>query len=314
MLGSMRLAERVQFFRELATLVDAGMSLGMALSTLEGRRTSMELKLATQEAARKVSSGQRLSDVMARHPRVFSELNRALVAAGEQGGRLDDMLNLSADYLERELEFHQTLSRETFYPKLVAGAVLFIPLITRMVITAITGSMGQALAVGLVGLAWYTLILGLPIVVVYVLVQRYGASRQGRIGLDRLKQRTRVVAVLDTLEYLRRGGRLTRISATLGQILSIRPVIQVFDNRLEQLARTRHRENSLRRLLEIAQTHAPFDRLVVLHTAAAEVADWFATRLAHLNFGAKPAIIEAGSVIGTHVGPGAIGFACITRR
>lgn len=132
--------------------------------------------------------------------------------------------------------------------------------------------------------------------------------------LDRLKQRTRVVAVLDTLEYLRRGGRLTRISATLGRILSIRPIIQVFDNRLEQLARTRHRENSLRRLLEIAQTHAPFDRLVVLHTAAAEVADWFATRLAHLNFGTKPAIIEAGSVIGTHVGPGAIGFACITRR
>ncbi len=198
MLGSMRLAERVQFFRELATLVDAGMSLGMALSTLEGRRTSMELKLATQEAARKVSSGQRLSDVMARHPRVFSELNRALVAAGEQGGRLDDMLNLSADYLERELEFHQTLSRETFYPKLVAGAVLFIPLITRMVITAITGSMGQALAVGLVGLAWYTLILGLPIVVVYVLVQRYGASRQGRIGLDRLKQRIPLVGPIVT--------------------------------------------------------------------------------------------------------------------
>lgn len=144
---------------------------------------------------------------------------------------------------------------------------------------------------------------------------RKGATLEQLIHLlDSLKPRTRVIAVLDTLEYLRRGGRLTRISATLGRLLSIRPVIQVFDNRLEQLARTRHRQNSLHRLLEIAQTHAPFDHVVVLHTAAAEVADWFATRLSRLNFGAKPAIIEAGSVIGTHAGPGAVGLACITKR
>ncbi len=132
--------------------------------------------------------------------------------------------------------------------------------------------------------------------------------------LDSMKPRTRVIAVLDTLEYLRRGGRLSRISATLGRILSVRPVIQVFDNRLEQLARTRHRENSLRRLLEIAQSHAPFDHLVVLHAAAAEVADWLATHLSRLNSGVKPAIIEAGSVIGTHAGPGAVGFACVVKR
>lgn len=144
---------------------------------------------------------------------------------------------------------------------------------------------------------------------------RKGATLEQLIHLlDSLKPRTRVIAVLDTLEYLRRGGRLTRISATLGRLLSIRPVIQVFDNRLEQLARTRHRQNSLHRLLEIAQTHAPFDHVVVLHTAAVEVADGFATRLSRLNFGAKPAIIEAGSVIGTHAGPGAVGLACITKR
>lgn len=132
--------------------------------------------------------------------------------------------------------------------------------------------------------------------------------------LDSLKPRTRVIAVLDTLEYLRKGGRLSRVSATLGRMLSIRPVIQVFDNRLDQLARTRHRMNSLNRLLEFAQTHAPFDHLVVLHAAAANAADWVAERLARLNSGVKPAIIEAGSVIGTHAGPGAVGFACITRR
>ena len=132
--------------------------------------------------------------------------------------------------------------------------------------------------------------------------------------LNSMKPRTRVIAVLDTLEYLRRGGRLTRVSATLGKILSIRPVIQVYDNQLTQLVRTRHRQNSLDRLLQIAETHVPFDRLVVLHAAAPDAASSVADRLSHLNSGSIPAIIEAGSVIGTHAGPGAVGFACITKE
>ena len=132
--------------------------------------------------------------------------------------------------------------------------------------------------------------------------------------LNRIKPRTRVIAVLDTLEYLRRGGRLSRVSATLGKILSVRPVIQVYENQLTQLARTRHRQNSLDRLVQFAEMHAPFDHLVVLHTAAQDAAESVADRLSHLNSGARPAIMEAGSVIGTHAGPGAVGFACVTAE
>lgn len=142
-----------------------------------------------------------------------------------------------------------------------------------------------------------------------------GATRNELTALmDSLRPRTRVVAALDTLEYLRRGGRLSLFSATLGKILSIRPTIQVYESVLSQLARTRHRENSLHRLVQIAESRAPFERLVVLHTAAHETASRVAERLTHLNSGAKPAIIEAGAVIGTHAGPGAVGFACVSRR
>jgi len=132
--------------------------------------------------------------------------------------------------------------------------------------------------------------------------------------LNRMRPRTRVIAVLDTLEYLRRGGRLSRVSATLGKILSLRPVIQVYENQLTQLARTRHRQNSLDRLVQFAEMHAPFEHLIVLHTVAQDAAASVADRLAHLNSGARPAIIEAGSVIGTHAGPGAVGFACVTAE
>jgi DegV family protein with EDD domain len=146
------------------------------------------------------------------------------------------------------------------------------------------------------------------------------AARQGATlaeivnMLDRMRPRTRVIAVLDTLEYLRRGGRLSRVSATLGKILSVRPVIQVYENQLTQLARTRHRQNSLDRLVQFAEMHAPFEHLLVLHTAALDAAASVADRLSHLNSGARPAIIEAGSVIGTHAGPGAVGFACVTAE
>jgi len=146
------------------------------------------------------------------------------------------------------------------------------------------------------------------------------AAREGATAkeltalLDGLRPRTRVVAVLDTLEYLRRGGRLSLFGATLGKILSIRPTIQIYESVLSQVARTRHRENSLHRLVQIAESHAPFERLVVLHTAARETASRIAERLAHLNSGVKPAIIEAGAVIGTHAGPGAVGFAGVERR
>jgi DegV family protein with EDD domain len=142
-----------------------------------------------------------------------------------------------------------------------------------------------------------------------------GATMSDLLGLlDSMRPRTRVIAVLDTVEYLRRGGRVTAIAATLGKILSIRPIIQAHDNQLSQLARTRHRQNSLSRLVQIAETYAPVDRFVVLHAAAPDAASSVADRLSHLNSGSKPAIIEVGSVIGTHVGPGAVGFACVTTE
>ena len=141
-----------------------------------------------------------------------------------------------------------------------------------------------------------------------------GATIQDLLNLlNSMRPRTRVVAVLDTLEYVRRGGRLSRISATLGNILSVRPTIQAFDNGLHQLARTRHRQNSLNRLVQFAEEYAPSDHLIVLHAAALDTAKSIAERLAHLNSGAKPAIIEVGSVIGTHVGPGAVGFASVAK-
>ena len=140
--------QRVTFFRELATLVNAGVSIGEALSILQTRPGRPELRAAIADAAKRVSYGERLSDVMAEHPKMFSPLNLAMIAAGEEGGRLDEMLNEVADYLEKEQELRRMLSRETFYPKVLIGAVLLIPLIAQIVIAGVMVGVGAAMAWG----------------------------------------------------------------------------------------------------------------------------------------------------------------------
>lgn len=187
MFRGMRLTERVQLFRELATLVDSGLSLGMALGTLEGRNCSLEQRIAVHDAAQKVSRGKRFSEVMKEHPRVFSELQVSLVAAGEKGGHLDTMLNTCADYLEKELEFQQTLARETLYPKLMLAAVICIPLATRIIIAGLTESGSAAARIVFCALTEFAFFVLLPLYLLYFAFQKYQSSKSGRLKIDQLK-------------------------------------------------------------------------------------------------------------------------------
>ena len=226
MFGALKLAQKVQLFRELATLVNAGLSLGMALSTMEEQISSVEMRMALHDAARSVSAGKRFSEAMRRHPKVFSELNVALIAAGEEGGHLDDMLTLSADYLEKELEFQQTLARETLYPKLLLAAIVLIPLATRMVIAGLTMSLGQALLIGIKFCALAGLVVGLPAVLLYLLYRRYYyGTEQGRRAIDALKLRLPIAgAVTMKLSW----ARLARaLSALYGAGVNIRSAVGI---------------------------------------------------------------------------------------
>jgi type IV pilus assembly protein PilC len=213
MFGSIKLAERVQLFRELATLVNAGMSLGMALSSVEERGGgSVEQRVAIRDAARKVSSGKRFSEVMQAYPRLFSELNVALIAAGEQGGHLDEMLTTAADYLEREMQFSQTVARETAYPKVLLAALVFIPLGTKMIITGLTQNLGAALLVGIKFFALMALFIFVPLYFVYLAYRKYYVTEAGRLAVDRFKLQVPLVgAIITKLAW----SRLCRALAAL---------------------------------------------------------------------------------------------------
>ena len=185
--GDYELKQRAIFFRELATLVDSGMTIGQAVSTLEPRTQSAGLRRALHAIGPKVSGGKRLSEIARSFPDQFPNLAIAMIEAGETGGRLDTMLVRLAQYVEREVNLRALIARETFYPKILLVAVLFIPLAAPVVIAALQESAGTAFGVFFKWLLIYALGLGLPALGITMVVRSYGKTTEGRRNIDTFK-------------------------------------------------------------------------------------------------------------------------------
>jgi DegV family protein with EDD domain len=122
---------------------------------------------------------------------------------------------------------------------------------------------------------------------------------------------TRTFFVVDTLEHLRRGGRIGSAAAVLGSALAVKPVLHVRDGRVVPLEKVRTTARALNRLVQLAVEAAgqgPVS-IAVHHLAAAERAEQLAVeirdRLPQLR---ELHVSELGAAIGAHVGPGAVGI------
>jgi len=118
--------DKVIMFRELATMVGSGMTLIRSLDVLGQNTRSARLRRIIEEIQPSIQSGKPLSEQLRRYPTVFTEMEIAMVRAGEHGGMLDTMLRSIADYLEYEMELRRTISRETFYPKAVLVVAILV--------------------------------------------------------------------------------------------------------------------------------------------------------------------------------------------
>ena len=121
-----------------------------------------------------------------------------------------------------------------------------------------------------------------------------------------LVPRTRTFAALDTLENLKRGGRIGAAQALLGSVLDIKPIIAVVDGRVEPESRQRTRGKSLRYLVSKVREHAPVENLAVMHGAAPDV-EAVLDLLAEVYPRDRIIVGDVGAVIGTHAGPGVVG-------
>lgn len=137
---------------------------------------------------------------------------------------------------------------------------------------------------------------------------RRGAKLEAVIdAAKRAREKTKLIAFINTLEYLRRGGRVSWLSAGLGNILQVKLLLEIVNGLVEQLDRVRTKSKALERLLAHARTWGPLNRLGIPHAAAPERAFAIAEELRPLSDHA-PIIVDVTPVIGAHVGPGAVGI------
>lgn len=122
------------FFRQFATMVDAGMAIGESLDHLGKHRGMGKLSVIACRAADRVRNGGTLSETLGDYPNIFTPMQLGLIRAGERSGGLDRMIERIAVYLERELALRHKFARVTFYPKLLFIAIICIPHAPAMVL------------------------------------------------------------------------------------------------------------------------------------------------------------------------------------
>jgi len=133
-------------------------------------------------------------------------------------------------------------------------------------------------------------------------------------ALEDQASRTHCIAALDTLEYLRRSGRLSRFQSSLGSVLQIKPILRMHSGEFD-MERVRTRNGASARLLELLTPLAPFEKLTLVHTHALDKAQLLRQKASHLFPDDKePMVAEVTPLIGTHIGPGAAGFVAIQAR
>jgi len=125
--------------------------------------------------------------------------------------------------------------------------------------------------------------------------------------------RQRILALLDTLRYLEMGGRIGRAQAMLGTVLDVKPILSLADGKVVPLDRVRTRAKAIPRLIERLRQDLPVERLAVMHAQAPEDAERIRARLAADLPDVEVDVGEIGAVLGTHIGPGAVGVAYIRR-
>lgn len=122
------------YYRQFATMIKAGMTALDALDSLRRQTLNRVLRDASDYAFRHVERGGKISEALAEYPWVFRPLHIHLIMAGETGGKLDEMLDRLAAYVESQQKLHQRIKMSALYPCILILAVIFIPPIPKLVL------------------------------------------------------------------------------------------------------------------------------------------------------------------------------------
>ena len=126
-------------------------------------------------------------------------------------------------------------------------------------------------------------------------------------------ERCQCMALLDTLEYLQKGGRIGKAQALVGTLLKVKPIIIVLDGVVDNLAKERTRRKAVARLRQAVEDFSPLDSIAVMYSTSRDEADRLAADVeALVTSGESPTVVQFGPALGTYVGPDALGVSLLT--
>jgi DegV family protein with EDD domain len=131
--------------------------------------------------------------------------------------------------------------------------------------------------------------------------------------IEEIKKTSQLWFVVDTLEYLAKGGRIGNARAFMGTLLKVKPILTLQDGAIEPCEQVRSKPKALARMIEIAQEYVgskgPQAKVAVLNALVPAEAEALGQELVEQMGCAPPLVGDLGPVIGTHTGPGVVGIA-----
>ncbi len=137
--GKVALADQVIFTRQLATMIDAGLAMVQSLQGLAEQTTHKVMRDVIKDVCMRVEGGDSFSDALQKHPKVFSRLYVCMVAAGEKGGLLAEILGRLALYLENSARLRKKVKSAMMYPTVVTVVAFLITIFLLVKVVPVFG-------------------------------------------------------------------------------------------------------------------------------------------------------------------------------
>ncbi len=141
--GKVGLADLVVFTRQLATMIDAGLAMVQCLQALADQTTNKVMRDVIRDVCTRVEGGDSFSEALMKHPKAFSRLYVCMVAAGERGGLLAEILTRLAVYLENTARLRKKVKSATMYPIVVTIVAIAITIFLLVKIVPVFGEIFQ---------------------------------------------------------------------------------------------------------------------------------------------------------------------------
>src|SRR6516164_3409776 len=137
--GKVALQDLVIFTRQLATMVDAGLAMVQSLQALADQTTNKVMRDVIKDVCARVEGGDSFSEALQKHPKVFSRLYICMVAAGEKGGLLAEILARLATYLENAARLRKKVKSAMMYPTVVSVVAILITIFLLVKVVPVFG-------------------------------------------------------------------------------------------------------------------------------------------------------------------------------